>query len=171
MAAETAYRQLGVDEVLMIPAGSPWQKAGAAVSSAHHRWAMTELAAEGADWLVPDDREVHRQGWTYTADTLATFADDDKLVLVMGADAAANLPSWDRYEQVIGRADIAVAPRITTKPEIVTAAIGDVTWLDMPILEVSGTDIRERAAAGKAMRYLVREGVYDYLSDHHLYDL
>ena len=73
LAGEVAYRQLGLDRVIFIPAGSPWQKAGRRVSSASHRWVMSHLAVEGVDYFEADDREVHRDGWTYTADTLDTF--------------------------------------------------------------------------------------------------
>ncbi len=171
LAAETAYMQLGVDEVLMMPAGSPWQKPASTVSAGEHRWAMTQMAVEGADFLVPDDREVLRDGWTYTADTLATFPESDRLVLVLGADAAANLSTWQRYDQVRARAEIAVVPRLHTDPEAVHAAAGEVTWLDMPILEISGSQIRERARSGQSVRFLVRDRVYEYMTEHGLYGL
>jgi len=171
LAAETAYMQLGVDHVLMMPAGSPWQKPASSVSPGEHRWAMTLLAVEGADFIVPDDREVLRDGWTYTADTLATFPEEDRLVLVLGADAAANLSTWTRYDQVRERAEIAVVPRLHTDPADVVAAAGEVTWLDMPILEISGSKIRERARRGQSVRFLVRDQVYDYMTEHGLYGL
>ena len=73
LAGEVAFRQFSLDRVLFVPAGSPWQKAGKEVSSATHRWAMTQLATAGVDYFEPDDREVTREGLTYTADTLAPF--------------------------------------------------------------------------------------------------
>lgn len=171
LAGETAFMQLGVDEVLMMPAGSPWQKPAESVSAGEHRWAMTQLAAEGADFLVPDDREVRRDGWTFTADTLATFPETDRLVLILGADAAANLPTWQRYDEVRERAEIAVVPRLHTNRAGVEAVAGPVTWLDMPILEISGSSIRERARGGQSVRFLVRDRVYEYMVAHGLYGL
>ena len=171
VAAETAHSQLGVDEVLMMPAGSPWQKADASVSSGEHRWAMTVLSTFEADFIHADDREVQRPGWTYTADTLATFPQDDRLVLILGADAAANLPTWERYDYIRERAEIAVAPRLHTSPGVVADAVGDVTWLDMPLLDISGTDIRRRAIEGRSVRFLVRDRVLDYMHDHQMYGL
>ncbi len=62
LAGEVAYRQLGLDRVIYLPAGSPWQKADRKVSPADHRWRMTEIATSGVSYFVPDDREVHRDG-------------------------------------------------------------------------------------------------------------
>ena len=77
-AGEAAYRQLEVDVVTFIPAGDPWQKAGRDVTPAHHRWAMTELAVDGIEYFEADRREVDREGWTYTIDTLTSFGEDER---------------------------------------------------------------------------------------------
>ena len=170
LAGEIAYRQLGLDEVRFVPAGAPWQKSDRAVSDPMHRWAMTQRSVAGVDYFVPDEREVERDGWTYTIDTLEEFAPDDELVLILGADAAAGLPSWHRAADVIERAEIAVAPRGDLDPDDVTAAAGGrAVWLDMPRIDISGTSIRDRMADGRTIRFMVREAVFDYLVEHGLY--
>jgi len=73
VAAEAAYRQFGLSGVTFLPAGAPWQKAGRRVSSADDRWTMTGLAIAGVPYFDADDREVSRDGWYYTADTLQTI--------------------------------------------------------------------------------------------------
>ena len=169
LAGEVAYRQLGLDRVIDLPAGSPWQKAARTVSPAGDRWRMTEIATAGISYFVPDDREVHRDGWTYTIDTLATFEPAEEIVLILGADAARGLPSWERADDVLGRVRVAVLPRPGTERAEVEAAIGAATWLDMPALPVSGTMIRERFAAGSGVRFLVPDGVYGYMVEKSLY--
>jgi nicotinate-nucleotide adenylyltransferase len=170
VAAEAAYRQLGVEVVTFLPAGAPWQKAGAPVTPAAHRWEMTRLAVAGVGYFEADDREVHRDGWTYTAETLGTFDPADEIVLVLGADAAAGVPTWHRSGDVLARARVAVAPRPGTDHTAVEAALGSgVAWLDMPSLEISGTGIRRMASAGRSIRFLVREGVWEYAVRHDLY--
>ena len=169
LAGEVAYRQLGLDRVIYLPAGSPWQKADRRVSSARDRWRMTQIATSGVSYFVPDDREVHREGWTYTIDTLATFEASEEIVLILGADAARGLPSWERADQVLERVRVAVLPRPGTERAQVESAIGVTAWLDMPALPVSGTMIRERFAAGTGVRFLVPEGVYDYMVEKSLY--
>jgi nicotinate-nucleotide adenylyltransferase len=169
LAGEVAYRQLGLDRVIYLPAGSPWQKADRKVSSAGDRWRMTEIATAGIPYFVPDDREVHRDGWTYTIDTLATFEPSEEIVLILGADAARGLPSWEKADQVLERVRVAVLPRPGTERAEVESAIGAPIWLDMPALPVSGTMIRERFMAGTGVRFLIPDGVYDYMVDKALY--
>ncbi|CAN5817408.1 nicotinate (nicotinamide) nucleotide adenylyltransferase [soil metagenome] len=169
-AGEVAYRQLGLERVVFMPAGAPWQKIGRMVSSPLHRWEMSRLAVAGVDYFVADEREVHRDGWTFTADTLATFSPDDEIVLVLGSDAALNLPTWHRVVEVLERAEVAVAPRPGAKRRDVEGAVGeDVTWLDMASLDLSGTLIRSRVSAGQSARFLVRDAVWRYFTTHDLY--
>lgn len=169
LAGEVAYRQLNLDRVVFMPAGSPWQKAGREVSAAQHRWAMSKLAVDGVEYFQPDDREVHREGWTYTADTLDTFDADDEVFLILGADAALGLPTWHRAADVLERSRAVVVPRPGIEPGAVEDRLKVDRWLDMPSLPVSGTMIRERAAIGVGFRFLVTEGVFDYVSEHNLY--
>ena len=76
VAADAASRQLDLDVVTFIPAGAPWQKADLDVSEPRHRWEMTRRAVSGVPGFEADDREVRREGWSYTVDTLATFPED-----------------------------------------------------------------------------------------------
>lgn len=167
-AGEAAYRQLGLDVVSFLPAGAPWQKANDGVSPARQRWEMTALATAGVDYFEADDREVGRDGWTYTIDTIAEFPDDD-LVLILGADAASRLPTWHRASEVIGRAKVAVMPRPGTSRAAVVAAGVDAQWLEVPEIAVSGTLLRERRRSGGSIRFFVRESVYRYIEEHDLY--
>lgn len=167
---EVAYRQLALDRVVFMPAGAPWQKEGRRVSAPIQRWEMTRLAIAGVDYFEPDDREVHREGWTYTADTLATFDQDVEIVLVLGADAAMGIPTWQRADEVLDRVELAVAPRAGSDRSAVAEAVGGrLVWLDMVPLELSGTLIRGRLAQGRSVRFLVPDPVWSYLTRHDLY--
>lgn len=170
LAAEAAYRSLGVDVVTFLPAGSPWQKAGRRVTEPVHRWRMTLLSIEGVDYFDADDREVHRDGWTYTIDTVEELGADEELVLVLGADSAARIRTWHRADDLLQRVRVAVAPRPGTERRRVEEAVGErLEWLDMPELPVSGTLIRQMASTGRSVRFLVAHGVWEYLSQHPLY--
>ena len=169
VAGEAAWRQLGVDVVTFLPAGAPWQKASTRVTDHDHRWRMVTAAVEGVEYFDADPREVHRDGWTYTIDTLLSFDPDDELWLILGADAAANLQTWHRAAEVLERAKVAVAPRPGTDASAVEAVLGRVVWLDMPALQVSGTEIRARAAAGKSIRFLVPDAVWRYVEEHGIF--
>ncbi len=171
LAGEVAYRQLGLEEVTFLPAGSPWQKADRRVTAPHHRVEMIRRAVKGVSYFTVDPRETARPGWTYTIDTLAEFDPSEELVLILGADAARGLPSWHRVEAVVARAEVAVAPRPGIEPSSVRAPLDrDLIWLDMPLLEVSGTAIRARARQGKGFRFLVPDPVWDYATEQRLYE-
>lgn len=170
-AGEAAYRDLDLDIVTFLPAGAPWQKAGTPVSSPEDRWAMTMLALEGIPYFEADDREVKRDGWTYTADTLRSFPDDEDLYLIVGADAARGIPTWHEAESVLDRVTVVVVPRPGVARVEVDSVLVDTSfvWLDTPDVRLSGTMLRRQAGAGRSIRFLVREAVWRYVEDNGIY--
>lgn len=163
--AECALHQLDLDRVLVIPAGDPWQKSGRWVTQGPHRLEMCRLAVAGVEGIEVDSREVERDGPTYTVDTLKTFPADEELFVVLGADSAAGFGSWQQWEDILERATIAIAPRPgSPRPEIEGAVD-----IEMGMLEISGTEIRERIRLGKPYRYLVTQPVYEYVRSRGLY--
>ena len=170
VVGEVAYRQLDLDVITFVPAGAPWQKADRFVTAPRHRWAMTQAAVKGVGYFEADDREVLHHGWSYTIDTLAAYAEDD-VTLILGADAAARLPTWHRAEEVMARATIAVVDRPgTDRSSVETALAGQVVWLRSPMLDISGTELRRRAAQGESIRFMVRDAVWAYVETHSIYD-
>lgn len=151
--------------MLVIPAGDPWQKSERTVTEARHRLAMCRLALEGVPHIEVDEREVGREGPSYTIDTLESFPGDEDLVLILGADAAAGLDTWHRSSDVRNRAGLAVVPR----PGTPTPSLSDAVMIEMGVLEVSGTEIRARVRSGRPFRYLVTGPVHAYIRDHVLY--
>lgn len=168
-AGEVALHQAGLDRILYMPAGSPWQKSDAEVSLGAHRLEMTRLAINGVEGFEVDDREVMRDGPTYTADTLDSLPSDEELFLILGADAASRLPTWERHEDVLSRVTLLVVPRLGTDSTVVARILPEAVFLDMSVLEVSGTDIRNMAREGRPYRFLVAEPVYRYIQDNLLY--
>jgi len=168
-AGEAAFEQLQVDTVTFLPAGRPWQKRAGNVSEARHRLHMTELAIDGVDHFTIDDREVHRDGWTYTIDTVTSIGEDD-IILVVGADSARGIPTWHRVDELLDRVRIAVVPRPGIDRVEVEHAVGTaVEWIDTPALDLSGTMLRRRVAKGRSIRFLVPESVLVYITEHDLY--
>ncbi|MES3009082.1 MAG: nicotinate-nucleotide adenylyltransferase [Pseudomonadota bacterium] len=111
--ALAAVQALGLDELRLVPCHLPNHRAPAA-ASAQERLAMLRLAVEVDDRLRVDDRECRRSGISYTVDTLTSLRaefDSAVLVLVMGADAFASLPSWQRWQEIFGLANVLVVSR------------------------------------------------------------
>jgi len=130
---------------------------------------MTRRAVDGIDGFGVDDREVVREGATYTADTLASFPDNEDLFLILGADAAARIQTWDRDGQVQSRATILVVPRPGTDPMTVADVIPDAVFIDMAVLEISSTEIRNLTRDSQPCRFLVPEPVHRFITDNDLY--
>ena len=155
--------------VTFIPAGRPWQKAERDVSEARHRLRMTEIAVEGIEYFTVDDREVHRDGWTVTIDTVESF-DEERIVLIIGADAAVGIPTWHRSGELLERVQIAVVPRPgVERVDVENALRREIAWLDMPPIELSGTMLRAHVSEGRSIRFLVPDAVLAYVVEHDLY--
>ena len=160
VVAECARVELGLDEVRLLVAGEPWMKS--AVSDAHDRVALVAAAVTDAPGLVCDAREVGRPGPTYTADTLAELRAEDpdaEYFFVLGEDAAAVLPAWDRIADAFALATFVVVTRPGNEPPDEASLPGPIVHLEIPQLSVSSTDLRARFARGGATRWLVPPAV------------
>jgi len=180
--AETALDQLGLQYLHVIPTGKAWHKARV-LTEPHHRLAMCERAFGDLRGVVLDDREIRRDGPSYTADTLAELQalyPQADLFLILGADQLLSFRSWVRWEDVVRRARLAVADRPLdvagiSRPQAALdsdlAAVGiPFEPLHMPPWRLSATAIRERAATDvHSIGQMVPEAVSSYISQHSLY--
>ena len=167
--AVEARRALGLEEVVFVPAGRPWQKA--AVASAAHRLAMTHLAVDGVPGCRVSAIEVDREGPTYTVDTLrALHAEDPEAEwwLLLGADALAGLGSWREPQEIVRLAKVAVAARPGSEPRADEGGVA-VTMLDLEPVDVSSREIRARLSRGESVQGLVPMEVEAYIRTHGLY--
>jgi len=169
VVAEAVRDALGLDEVWLLVAGDPWMKNEQ--SSAYHRVTMARLAAEGNPHLVVDDREARREGPTYSADTLTelhTDHPDDAFTFIVGADTAARMPEWDRVDQALSLADWVMVGRPGTDWPRHDLA-DQLTIVEVPGIDVSSSEVRDRIRDGRSVRYLVPEPVRTYIDEHRLY--
>jgi nicotinate-nucleotide adenylyltransferase len=142
------------------------------------RYELALLAIAGDERFSVSRLELEREGPSYTVDTLSELresAPDDDLFLILGGDEAAALGSWHRPEDVLSLATVAVAEREETRREHVVAALASlgggegVTFFTRPRIDVSSTLVRERVLAGDPIRYLVPEGIAQYVEGAGLY--
>jgi nicotinate-nucleotide adenylyltransferase len=160
---------LGLDRVLLVPAGDPWQKRGRVVADPEQRVRMVELAIAGIDGLAVSRVEVERDAPSVTADTLEDLAaPEHELFLVLGADAAANMGTWRRLEETRHLATVVVVERDGEHAEPPGPGWGW-THLRVPRLDISSSDIRGRIAAGRPVDGLVPPANVAYIREHHLY--
>lgn len=173
-AAVNARAALGLDRVLLVVANRPWQKSGRDVAPAEDRLAMVEAAVAGRPGLEASRIEIDRGGDTYTADTLIQLQEEDPardLFLIVGSDVAAELGTWDRPEEVARLATVVVVGRAGAGDRL-DLRLGPgwrVETVDMPRLEISSSELRERCRAGLPLDYLVPDGVIALLRERGLY--
>jgi nicotinate-nucleotide adenylyltransferase len=185
--AETALRQLGLDALHILPTGHAWHKTRV-LSPAANRVAMCHLAFDDLARVKIDEREIHREGPSYTADTLRELAGEypgAQLFLVLGADQLLAFRTWVRWQEVLELATLAVANRATNigadapLDQAVETDLSQVDLpyerLDMPLKNISATAVRARlgqvAQSTAALEVLVPESVAGYISTHHLYQI
>jgi nicotinate-nucleotide adenylyltransferase len=178
VCAQEAHFQLGLDEVLLIPARTPPHKPLRDDPGPDHRLALCRLAIRGDDRFDVSELELRREGLSYTIDTLQELhatVQDSELYLIVGGDIAAGLPEWRSPEQVLSLATLAVAGRPGTARTSIESALsrvpggGHVQFFAMPRISVSSTLVRRRIQTGQPIRYLVPDGVASYIERHSLY--
>lgn len=180
--ARCARVELGLDEVLWVPAGQPWQK-HRVMTEAVHREAMVRLAIDGEPAFTLSRIELERAGPSYTVDTVRALHAARRGVqwyLVIGQDQHAGFHTWNGWREVLDLVTLAVAGRATDADEAsrnpdprlkqvkqVTQVPYDV--VSMPAMAVSSTDIRERISHGLPIDDLVAPQVARYIELHGLY--
>jgi nicotinate-nucleotide adenylyltransferase len=171
VTAVNVRHELGLDRVLLVVAGRPWQKeASRRITSADDRFALVEAAVGPVEGIEGSRLEIDRTGPSYTADTLAELArrhPGAELFTILGSDAAAGLLTWERVEEVVTGSRLVVVER----PGAHEALPAGVDWIrvEVPHLEVSSTDLRARVTDGRPLDYLVPEGVLVEIERRGLY--
>ena len=194
--ADDVRRTLRLDEVRLVPGRDPPHRAGPAASAAD-RLAMLRLAVVEFPGLVVDERELQREGKSYTVLTLEALRREDPerpLWLLLGADAFRGLPTWHRWQEIFALAHVVVVARpgvaladdlpealaaqwrtrLTSNPSILFAApAGAIFEERVSPQPIAATAIRAQLARGSAGRQavagLLPPAVLAYIEQHHLY--
>jgi nicotinate-nucleotide adenylyltransferase len=173
-AAVAAHKQLGLDEVRVIPAGQAPLRTGAPVASAADRVTMCRLAFAEYPWAVIDGRETLRTGTSWSVDTareLAREHPDALRIWILGADQLARLDRWKDVVELCGLVEFAVLSRdnISTLPPASLAAVIRLTVLQAPPVQVSSTALREALRRGDSPRNGLPLGVARHIDERSLY--
>lgn len=191
--AERVGEAFGLARVVLVPSGAPPHKRGARITAAHHRLAMVRLATHDRPWIAIDDREIDRDGPSFTIDTLDELRRESPgiaPVFIVGMDMLFEIDTWRDWTRLLAEFDlIAVdrpggdldAERTGLTPDVARRVVpagdvddslgagGRVFHLPIPPMDVSSREIRRRAADGEDFDALVPPGVALYIRDHRLY--
>ena len=161
---------LGLDRVLLVVAGDPWQKRGKVVASARDRLMLVEAAADGVNGVEASALEVEREAASVTADTLEALAGPHReLFVVLGADAVANMSTWRRLDDTRKLATIVIVERLGDAYAEPPGSGWKVERVAIPRLDVSSTDLRDRLASGRPVDGLIPPSVVHAIEAHGLY--
>ena len=180
--AENAYRAFALDSVMMLPSGVPAYKksGGRVITPAEHRIAMLEAACRDIPYFFISDMEIKREGNTYSSDTLAILREenpDTDYSFILGGDSLLSIDSWHDPAYVLANCSIIAAARDGVPMEIYEEKAKEleerfgarISFMDIPRLDLSSTEIRSRVSSGLSVKYLVPGGTEEYIKEHRLY--
>jgi len=175
VAASEVQGVFGLDEVVFVPTGDPWQKSHQDVSPAEHRYLMAVIATAANPRFSVSRVDIDRGGPTYTFDTLTdmrTAMPDAELFFITGADALMEIFTWRDADKLFELAHFVgcTRPGYTMDGDVLAPIPADrLTILEIPALAISSSDCRDRHRRGEPVWYLVPDGVVQYIGKHRLY--
>lgn len=172
---------LGLDEVIFIPAGQPPHKDNNLVLSSNHRFNMTNMAIEGNPKFRISDMEIKSKETSYTFDTIKKLKDkynDSELYFIIGADSLFNLEKWHKFSELSKITKFSLWERTGYYRQDILDRIAylkkqfetDIFYVEGPIIEISSSHIRNRVKSNKSIRYLVPKSVMEYIEKNNLYN-
>ncbi len=172
VAASEVAVLFGLDEVVFVPTGQPWQKSDRDVAPVEDRYLMTVIATASNPRFSVSRVDVDRGGPTYTIDTLTDLQrqrPDDELFFITGADALAQILSWRDSDACFALAHFIGVTRPGFDLGDAHLPEGVVSLVEVPALAISSSDCRHRVRRGMPVWYLVPDGVVQYIEKRGLY--
>jgi len=172
VAASEVQSRFGLDEVIFVPTGQPWQKSDRVVTRAEDRYLMTVIATASNPVFSVSRVDIDRSGQTYTVDTLRDLHaeyPDDELFFITGADALEQILTWRNAEELFTFAHFIGVTRPGYRLNNNHLPSGKVSLVEVTAMAISSTACRERVESGEPVWYLVPDGVVRYIDKRKLY--
>ncbi|MDO4560263.1 MAG: nicotinate-nucleotide adenylyltransferase [bacterium] len=178
LAADEAHAAFGLSEVIFVPTGQPPHKAAQRVTSAEDRYMMTELATVGCPYFKVSRVEIDRAGSSYTIDTLRTLRAMPayagvQFYFITGLDAVMDIVSWKNPEEIMEMCKFVAVSRYgyTHKrmEELPRELRSRIIPLEIPLLAISSTELRERIKTDRSIRFMVPSAVEQFIRKKSLY--
>jgi nicotinate-nucleotide adenylyltransferase len=182
LLADCCREALRLDEVWLVPAAVPPHKQSRELATARQRVEMLELALAGHEQIKVSRLEIDRGGVSYTVETLRALKESQPeatVLLLMGADSLHDLPTWREPARICDLAIPAVVRRggspepdfSVLAPLVSPERLAEIraAQVEMPLIELSSTDLRERAGEGRSLRFRTPRAVEKYIETHGLY--
>jgi nicotinate-nucleotide adenylyltransferase len=179
VVANEALNIYKLDEIIFVPAGNPPHKIGI-IADCNDRYLMTVLATMSNDKFIVSDIEIRKTDKSYSLDTLKELHriySDTEFYFITGTDAVTDLPNWHEPRELLKLCKFIAVSRPGMDKESVELKIeeirkdlnGYIDLLQIPMLQISSTEIRERFKKGISAKYLLPESVEQYITKNNLY--
>ncbi|MFO1021544.1 MAG: nicotinate-nucleotide adenylyltransferase [Planctomycetales bacterium] len=178
--AEHCREQARLDQVWFLPAGAPPHKRDHVITDGKQRAEMLEFALAGLKEFVVDRREIKRPGPSYTVETLRELHAEHpghEFFFLLGGDSLFDFPTWREPKEiatlaplvVVNRGQATLPPLDSLIPTLGPENVARIQIVQMPGLEISSRDLRQRVQAGHSIRFLTPRAVEQYIAHNHLY--
>ena len=168
VVADQVSQQLGLDKVLLMPEYEPPHVDKKETIDEGHRLKMLELAIDGIEGLEIETIELERKGISYTYDTMKLLNERDPdtyYYFIIGADMVDYLPKWYRIDELVEMVQFVGVQR----PRYKAGTSYPVIWVDVPLMDISSSMVREFIAQGRTPNYMLPKPVLDYIKKEGLY--
>lgn len=165
-------QQLKLDKVLLVPTFKAVHKEQEGLAQYEHRREMINIACESNDKFELSEIEKESGGPSYTIDTIRTLKANNPGVIwyfIVGLDNLEKMEDWHKPDEIIKESKVIVGTRPVESVAVNARFKDKVDFIDIPRLEISSTDIRERIRSGRSIRYLVPSEIENYITEHGLY--
>lgn len=178
LAADEAHAALGLSEVIFVPTGQPPHKAKQKVTSAEERYIMAELATANCPYFTVSRVEIDRKGESYTIDTLRTLRTMPEyrgvqFYFITGLDAVLDIVSWKNPDEIMQMCSFVAVSRYGythKRMEELPRELRDrIIPLEIPLLAISSTELRERIRTGRSIKFMVPPAVEQFIMKKSLY--
>ena len=180
-AAETVRQKLNCQKVIFIPLGIPPHKKNRILSDSIHRYTMTVLATNSNPYFDVSSIELNRDGYTYTLNTIKElneyYGKEVELLFITGADALFEIETWYKVEELLKLCSFVSVTRSGYNKSMLEQKLqylqskynSKLHIIDVPGLNISSTEIRERIKTNISIKYLVPDEVEQYIFQHGLF--
>jgi nicotinate-nucleotide adenylyltransferase len=182
VAAEAVRTGFQLDKVIFVPSGRPPHKTEKVLTPKEQRMLMTELATVTNPYFEVSPVELYRAGFSYSADTVSYFQsrmdEGSELFFITGADAIMEILTWKKLDVLFACCTLIAATRPGFQPKLMMerlekqlqpAYLKKVITIEVPAMAISSTDIRNRVAMGRSIKYLTPETVEQYIYKQGMY--
>ena len=175
IVAQTIFEAEHFDRIVFVPAHTPPHKIDAKISPVDARIKMLKIATKDNPNFIISDNEIKRGGVSYSIDTILSYKEETKtetknLFYLIGSDSLKQFETWKEPKRILDECRLIVAIRPGFRPsDIPNWILARIQFANIPRIEISSTQIRQRWLQNKTIRYMVTQPVWEFINENKIY--